>query len=146
MNIQKLLHLTVLAFAALSATAAMAENAVAQDSPCPIPGQKPTLVFQMYFGQSVKNRGPVTKKEWNAFLLNTVTPRFPDGFTVHDAYGQWMNTESHSVIREKTKVIVVATADTASAKMNIAQVADTYRTLYKQQSVAIVSNAGCSAF
>jgi hypothetical protein len=146
MSMQHVFRKIAPAFVALGVAVAVSSNAAAQESPCPIPGQKPTLVFQMYFGQSVKHRGPVTRKEWKAFLVNTVTPRFPAGFTVHDAYGQWMNAEMHKVIGEKTKVIVIATDDTAPARTGIAEIADAYRKLYQQESVAIVSNAGCSAF
>jgi hypothetical protein len=146
MVIQQFIRKTAMALCALTITAALSGHARAQDTTCPIPGQKPTLVFQLYFGQSVKNRGPVTAKEWKDFLVKTVTPRFPAGFTVHDAYGQWLNAEIHKVIGEKTKVIVIATEDTAQARTSIAEIADAFRTLYHQESVAIVSNAGCSVF
>ena len=33
--------------------------------------------------------GAVPAEDWKRFLADSVTPRFPDGFTVLDAYGQW---------------------------------------------------------
>jgi len=146
MDIQHTFCMIGRALAGLAVAAAMAKNGMAQESSCPLPGQKPTLVVQLFFGQSIKNRGPVTQKEWNAFLKRTVTPRFPDGFTVYDAYGQWRDSETHHVTREKSKVIVIATADTAPVRANITDVSDAYRKLFHQQSVAIVTNSGCSAF
>jgi Protein of unknown function (DUF3574). len=33
---------------------------------------------------------PISAARWRAFLDKEVTPRFPDGLTVFDAYGQWL--------------------------------------------------------
>lgn len=132
--------------AGLTVALAVGGNALAQEAACPLPDQKPTLVVQMFFGQSIRNRGPVTKKEWNAFLRQTVTPRFPDGFTVYDAYGQWLDTEKHIVTRENSKVIQIATANTEPVRAGIAEISDAYRKRFRQQAVAIVSTAGCASF
>jgi|SRR5271165_6212715 len=134
------------ALAGLVIALAAGQNAVADESTCPLPNQKQTLVVQLFFGQSIKNRGPVTPKEWNSFLRRKVTPLFPDGFTVYDAHGQWLNTETHLVSREHTKVIVIATEDTPPIRINIAEVSDAYRKIFHQQSVGIVTNQACSAF
>lgn len=37
---------------------------------------------ELYFGS-------VPLQEWNAFLADVVTPRFPDGLTWFDVHGQW---------------------------------------------------------
>jgi hypothetical protein len=132
--------------AGLALTAFAANYASAQDAACPLPGQKPSLVVQLFFGQSIKNRGPVTRKEWDAFLLQTVTPRFPDGFTVYDSYGQWRDTATHKVTREKSKVIFIITEQTDQIRASIEEVSDAYRKRFRQQSVAVVTNPGCSAF
>lgn len=104
------------------------------------------LVVQMFFGQSIKNRGPVTKQEWNSFLRQTVTPHFPDGFTVYDAYGQWQDRDTHRVTRENAKVIQIAVENTAEVRDGIAAISDTYRKRFQQQSVAILSNTTCAVF
>jgi hypothetical protein len=146
MGIQKIFHMITPGLAGLAFAITVSANAVAQDLSCPLPGQKPTLVVQLFFGQSIANRGPVTPREWNSFLLHTVTPRFADGFTVYNAYGQWLDTETHRVTRENSKVIVILTADTAPVRANITELSDIYRKQFHQQSVAIVTNPGCSAF
>ncbi|MBV8633818.1 MAG: DUF3574 domain-containing protein, partial [Burkholderiaceae bacterium] len=96
--------LAVLVTAVFACTEAMADT-MAGAAPCPLPGQTSELVVQMYFGQNIEHRGPVTPHEWNDFLRRNVTPRFPDGFTVYDAYGQWQDRESHRIARENSKVI-----------------------------------------
>jgi hypothetical protein len=134
------------ALAALLATAIFCTTAAADEAPCPLPGQAPALLVQMYFGQSIANRGPVTRKEWDDFLRHTVTPRFPDGFTVYDAYGQWQDRETHQIARERSKVIEVATENTESVRESITTISDAYRKRFHQQSVAIFSHLACVAF
>jgi hypothetical protein len=121
-------------------------DANAQTESCPLAGQKPMIVVQLFFGLSVPHRGPVTAKEWNSFLQQTVTPRFPEGFTVYDAYGQSWNPVTRSVGREKTKILLIAIVDTAPARAKIAEVADEYRGTFHQRSVGIVTSPSCGAF
>ena len=42
----------------------------------------------LYFGLSRPN-GSVSELEWQIFLRDEVTKRFPEGFTVWEAQGQW---------------------------------------------------------
>jgi Protein of unknown function (DUF3574) len=123
-----------------------AMDANAQTQSCPLAGQNPMLVVQLFFGLSAPHRGPVTAKEWNSFLQQTVTPRFPEGFTVYEAYGQSWNPATRSVGREKTKVILIAIVDTAPARAKIAEVADQYRGAFHQRSVGILTSPSCGAF
>jgi hypothetical protein len=118
----------------------------AQEAACPFPDQKPMLVVQMFFGRSVPHRHPVTAGEWNEFLKQTVTPLFPNGFTVYDAYGQWLNPRTHTVSRDPTKVLMVATAETPEVRDKVAEVSARYRQLFHQQAVGVVSVTECGAF
>jgi hypothetical protein len=118
----------------------------AQEAACPFPDQKPMLVVQMFFGLNILHHHAVTPAEWNEFLKQTVTPLFPDGFTVYDAYGQWLSPTSHRVSRDPTKVMVIATADTSEVRAKVAQVSETYRRLFHQESVGVVSLSECGAF
>jgi len=125
---------------------AYAGSVRAQEAVCPFPGQKPMLVIQMFFGRSVPHRHPVTSAEWSGFLKHSVTPLFPDGFTVYDAYGQWLSPQTHAVSRDPTKVIVIATADTADVRAKVADVSESYRRLFHQESVGVISLTECGAF
>jgi hypothetical protein len=134
------------ALAALLAIAVFCAHAAAEETPCPLPGQTPALLVQMYFGQSIAHRGPVTRREWDDFLRHTVTPRFPDGLTVYDAYGQWQDRDSKQIARERAKVIEIATENTEAVRARIIAISDAYRKRFHQQSVAIVSHMACVAF
>ena len=104
------------------------------------------LVTQLFFGLSVKGRGPVTPKEWQGFLRRNVAPRFPDGFTVYDAHGQWLEPMTHSVVRENSKVMIIAAEDTAEVRVKITEVADLYRKVFHQLSVGVITSRECAAF
>lgn len=126
------------------ALALLAGPALAEE--CPFPGQKPKLVVQLFFSQNVKGQGPVSLRAWQRFLADTVTPRLPDGFTVYDAYGQWLNPRTQGISREDTKVIMVAGEDTPEFRNAVQDVAERGRKRFSQQSVGVLSSAGCGAF
>ena len=135
-----------LAFALLILSVMAGRGAMAEERACPFAGQKPMLVVQLFFGQSIKDRGLVSDREWRSFLARTVTPRFPDGFTVYDGYGQWMNPRTHAISREKTKVMVIATEDTPALRTRIEELSGIYRARFHQQSVGLITSPGCGAF
>ncbi len=104
------------------------------------------LVTQLFFGLSIKGRGPLTRSEWTAFVRRSVAPRFPDGFTVYEAEGQWLDPDSHAVVRENSKVMIIAAEDTAEVRTKITEVSDLYRKAFHQQSVGVITRRECAAF
>lgn len=118
----------------------------AQELSCPLANEKPMLVTQLFFGLSVKGRGPVTRREWTAFVRQNVAPRFPAGFTVYEAEGQWLDPVSHAAVRENSKVMIIAAEDTAEVRTKIAEVSDLYRKAFHQQSVGVITRRECAAF
>src|SRR3954468_23861015 len=67
----------------------------------------------LYFGtQKPDGSAPVTDAEWQQFLADEITARFPSGLTTWEASGQWR--DAHNVIeRERTHIVqlVHGTAD-----------------------------------
>ncbi len=121
-------------------------QAFSQPSPCPLPGQKPMLVAQLFFGRSIAGRGPLTDREWSSFAAKVLTPNFPDGFTAYDAGGQWLNSETRGIVRERSKVVIVAVPSDASVAARIAAVSDAYRAQFRQLSVGVITETACAAF
>ncbi len=66
----------------------------------------------LYFGLS-RPKGSVSELEWQIFLRDEVTKRFPDGLTAWQAEGQWL-TPTGSIDREQSKVVLLVHADTRS--------------------------------
>lgn len=91
---------------------------------------------ELYFGRSIPNGGIVSDEQWEEFLLQTVTPRFPDGFTVFDARGQYRQQDGQ-VAKEPTKVLIFlysAKARTASRR-KIEEIRRAYVRQFRQESV-----------
>ena len=131
--------------AALLCVALLAHAAAAEEA-CRPPAQKPMLLIHLFLALD-KAAGPaVAEKKWRAFLDGTVTPRFPDGLTVYDAYGQWRNPQTQSISRDATKVIFIAVADAPDIRGKIEEIAAAYRTEFHQRSVGVVIEKGCAAF
>ena len=120
--------------------------AEAAEAPCPIAGQTQMLLTRLYFGETVQGRPAVSEKDWQSFLAQTVTPRFPDGFTVYPASGQWQDRSTHAIIRENSRVIEIAAGDTPVLRSRIAEIARLYREKFQQQSVGIVTSMACAKF
>lgn len=81
---------------------------------------------ELYFGvggergDSQRQRtGAIDDAVWRAFLDREVTPRFPDGLTVFDAYGQWLFRGADAPDRLRTKVLVVLHEDTLQRRNDI---------------------------
>jgi len=131
-----------------SAQAALLFLAVAApaSAACPLPGQKPMLLVKMYFGQSLKNGQEISERDWDGFLADTVTARFPDGLTVYDTRGQWTDPKSHGLARERTKVVEIAASDTPAVRTRVADIARDYRLKFHQHSVGIVTTTSCALF
>jgi hypothetical protein len=114
--------------------------------PCARLGGVPMLEYHLFFGRGISGRPDLTEREWAEFLQRIVTPNLPDGFTVFDAYGQWMQPATQRVAKENTKVIVVAVPDTEAARSAITVVKDAYRSEFHQQSVGTTVQPACGAF
>lgn len=117
-----------------------------EGSPCPLPGEEPYAVAQLFFGRDIPGRAPLTENEWNDFVARVVTPQFPDGFTVLDGTGQWLDQATGGVIHEQSKVLLVAADPESDLKTRIGSVVDAYRTQFHQQSVGVLTSGACGAF
>src|SRR5262245_18969021 len=79
----------------------------------------------LYFGLS-RAKGSVSELEWQIFLRDEVTRRFPDGLTVWQAERQWQ-TPAGSIDREQSKVLLLVLPDTAAARESVQAVIQPYR-------------------
>src|SRR5262245_27163236 len=75
---------------------------------CLLPAEQRMRVAELCFGRSLKGREAPTDAGWAGFAAQTITPNFPDGFTVFDGEGQWRNPQTGQIVRERTKIVLVA--------------------------------------
>ena len=58
------------------------------------------LQTTLYFGLA-RPKGSVSELEWQVFLRDEVTTRFPEGLTVWEANGQWRRPDSRSTTNDQ---------------------------------------------
>jgi hypothetical protein len=80
----------------------------------------------LYFGTEKPDHSVVTETEWQQFLRDVVSPRFP-GFTHWEAHGSWKNKP------EETHVLVIVHPNGESAA--VAQIIDEYKRRFAQEAV-----------
>ncbi|MGD9627826.1 MAG: DUF3574 domain-containing protein [Pyrinomonadaceae bacterium] len=94
------------------------------------------LRTEVYFGRNIPGGGTVSEEAWDAFVDEVITPRFPDGLTILDADGQWLNKDG-SIAREKSKVLVLVYPRKArkSVDRNIEELRREYKARFRQEAV-----------
>ena len=97
----------------------------------------------LYFGMA-RPKGTVTELEWQVFLRDEVTKRFPDGLTVWEAEGQW-RTPAGTIDHEQSKVLLLVHLDTVPARQSVQAVIEAYRKTFEQESVLWESARVCVA-
>ncbi|HEY1431952.1 MAG TPA: DUF3574 domain-containing protein [Stellaceae bacterium] len=113
---------------------------------CLLPEEQPMLVAELFFSRAVKGREPVTDAEWLEFAARTITPNFPDGFTVFDGEGQWRNPQTGHIGGTRTKILLVAAKREPDLARRLTAVIEAYKTEFHQQSVGIITRESCAAF
>ena len=109
------------------------------------PGGRAMLTAELFFGRKTGER-LIGEDAWRRFLDQEVTPRFPNGFTVFDAAGQWRDTERGTLVREPSRVVLIALPDEPEGRERLRLVAEAYKRRFNQQSVGTILRPGCVSF
>ena len=72
---------------------------------CP-EGLQEVARFKLFFGLDHSDGRSVSAEEWDAFLADTITPRFPQGLSLLDVKGQWQRPDG-VIERENTKMVML---------------------------------------
>ena len=92
-------------------------------------------VSRLYLGLETP-AGEVTDTQWQTFVTNRVTPRFPEGFTVIDGHGQWRDGNGQ-VVRESTRILEFVHDGTPEPGARVQSVASDYKRTFSQHSVLV---------
>lgn len=112
---------------------------------CVAPSQ-PMVSAEMLFGRNIGDRLGVSEADFARFTAREITPRFPDGLTIIDARGQYRDTDRGRLIREPSKLVLVTFRDDPQKRAALSQIADAYKTAFKQQSVLTTVRETCASF
>jgi len=113
---------------------------------CPLPHQTPMVVTQLFFGRDIAGRTPLTDAEWSDFASRVIAANFPDGFTVGDGQGQWLDPKTRRVVQERSKIVIVAAAPAPDLARRTQAVIDAYRLRFHQESVGVLTTTECGSF
>jgi len=97
---------------------------------------------ELYFGlgeesgeSSRQQTDHISEAQWREFLDREVTPRFPDGLSVLDAYGQWLFSDTGQLHRLRSKVIVIFHENSAQRRNDIEAIRLAWKQATGHQSV-----------
>jgi Protein of unknown function (DUF3574) len=124
--------------------AAIALGLHAADESACAPLGKALTRTTLYFGPA-HPAGSVSERQWQAFLREQVTPRFPAGLTVWEANGQWRRSDG-AIKRERAKVLLLVHDNTPDVRDALAAVVAAYKRSYQQESVLWETASVCAAF
>lgn len=109
------------------------------------PGAQALIEDRLFFGLSRPDGGTVDDAQWQAFLGDEVTPRFPQGLTVVEASGQWRSADG-SLGREPSRLLILAHADDAANEAAVVAITQAYKRRFAQEAVLRLKQAACASF
>ena len=115
------------------------------DKGCPEDTER-WIEYQLFMGLSAPDGDVVDDTEWETFLADTVTPRFPDGLTVLDGDGQWRGSDGRIQKEASKLLIILSPADDEDADKRIEQVSNEYKSRFEQESVLKTISKTCVSF
>jgi hypothetical protein len=103
---------------------------------------------RLYFGLGPADQPQqgVSEQAWREFLDREVTPRFPDGLSVLDVYGQWQDARQASPERLRSKLLVIEHADTAANRAKVEAIRTAWKRRTGDQSVLRVTQPADVSF
>jgi hypothetical protein len=98
----------------------------------------------LFFGRDIADKPGVGDQDWQRFLDEEVTPRFPNGLSVEDASGQWKGADG--IVREASKHLIVILSGAPDEADKLAAIRDGYKRRFRQESVLLLETKSCGSF
>jgi len=108
-------------------------------------GDDPMVRDVIYFGRIRPGGGVVSDAEWQQFLGDVVTSKFPDGLTVVDATGQWKGANG-AVEQERAEVVTILHNGDLPARKAVKEISQEYKLRFKQEAVLRERVVICASF
>jgi hypothetical protein len=113
---------------------------------CGLETSAPTAAVQngvldrLFFGREIPSGGSVSDEQWAVFVREEITPRFPDGLTLWQAEGQWLDPRG-ILVKEPVMIMEVIHPASADADTRIEAIALGYKRRFHQDAVLRVRTA-----
>lgn len=105
---------------------------------CGVPGTR-WVRSEVFFGLSRPEGGAVTAADWQLFLDEVVTPRFPEGLSIVEVSGQWRNLRG-DIDREPSKMLILLHRPNAAINARVDEIRAEYRRRFNQEAVMKVTS------
>ena len=94
-------------------------------------------VKTLIFGRNIGTKGVVvSESQWQSLLTDSVSKRFPEGYTKIDSEGLWKGG------KEKSNAILFACSDTSENKEKLTQIVKEYCNKFNQDAVLKINSDG----
>ncbi|HWP82246.1 MAG TPA: DUF3574 domain-containing protein [Bacteroidota bacterium] len=110
-----------------------------------VDGQNSVMIEQLFFGRNLHGVEVVSDSAWSIFLETIVTPRFPSGFTVWQAEGQWLASGSQ-LEKERSFVLMIVRPQSATLEEEIKAIIAEYKKRFQQEAVLRLTFLGRAFF
>lgn len=84
------------------------------------------LKTELYLGGTQRGGRIVSEQDWSSFLAKVLTPVFPRGLTVYDAYGQIQQADG-KIRRQPTRVVVIVLPRQPNQEIRFSSVIQAYQ-------------------
>jgi len=103
---------------------------------------------RLYFGLGPADQPQqgISEQAWREFLDREVTPRFPDGLSVLDVYGQWQGAQQAGPERLRSKLLVIDYPDTPANRAKVEAIRAAWKQRTGDQSVLRVTQPADVSF
>lgn len=103
---------------------------------------------KLYFGLGPADHPEqgISEARWREFLDREVTPRFPDGLSVVDVYGQWQGKHEAAPERLRSKCLIIDYPDTQANREKIEAIRAAWKRMTGDQSVLRVTEPADVSF
>lgn len=89
--------------------------------------------IELYFGLSSVSGG-VSEQEWQQFLKDEISTRFPEGLTTLEGEGQYLSSGGITV-QEKTKIVILIARDEKLNYQKVEEIIEAFKKSFQQESV-----------
>jgi Protein of unknown function (DUF3574) len=108
-------------------------------------GGKPVARTELFFGLTRPDGSTVSTHDFQRFVDQQVTPRFPAGLTLLGGNGQFRDTNGIT-IKEGSKLLILLYPYDRDNSRAIESIRTAYMTTFRQESVLRVDGSACVSF
>lgn len=100
---------------------------------------------ELFFGATLNNGQSLADEDWQSFVDEEVTPRFPEGLTELAGRGQWRRPDG-VITREPSRVLLIWYSHATNKDADIEAIRTAYKMRFKQMSVMRIDGVNCVSF